>query len=210
MQSAKSVAAMSTDYITNAMDTSHAKRNDKSTTKRDSYLAWEDYFMNIAYLSAMRSKDPSTQVGACIVNEDQRIVAIGYNGFPRGISDDNFPWSRKAKDPLDTKYPYVCHAEMNAIMNKNSESLKGCDIYVTLFPCNECAKMIIQSGIKRVLYASDKYAHLMASKASKRMFDAVGIEYIHCQTNLVVKTSLAVENAGTQAVLAPNANTPSK
>ena len=208
-QSSKAVAAMNTDFITKAMDTSHAKRNDKRTSKRESYLAWEDYFMNIAFLSAMRSKDPSTQVGACIVNGDKRIVAIGYNGFPRGISDDNFPWSRKAKDPLDTKYPYVCHAEMNAIMNKNSESLKGCDIYVTLFPCNECAKMIIQSGIKRVLYASDKYAHLMASKASKRMFDAVGIEYIQCDTNLVVKSSLGVETTGTQAVL-PNANTPSK
>ena len=155
--------------------------------KRQNYLPWEDYFMNIAYLSAMRSKDPSTQVGACIVNPDKRIVAIGYNGFPRGISDDNFPWARKADDPLDTKYPYVCHAEMNAIMNKNSESLKNCDMYVTLFPCNECAKLIIQSGIKRVMYASDKYAQYMASKASKRMFDAVGVEYVHCDSNLIVK-----------------------
>lgn len=174
--------------------------------KRKNYLAWDDYFMNIAYLSAMRSKDPSTQVGACIVNPDKRIVAIGYNGFPRGISDDTFPWSRKSEDPLDTKYPYVCHAEMNAIMNKNSESLKNCDIYVTLFPCNECAKLIIQSGIKRVMYACDKYSHLMASKASKRMFDAVGVEYIYCDTNLCVKAH-ATEEAPT---LASDANTPSK
>ena len=146
--------------------------------KRRNYLPWEDYFMNIAYLSAMRSKDPSTQVGACIVNPDKRIVAIGYNGFPRGISDDNFPWARKADDPLDTKYPYVCHAEMNAIMNKNSESLKNCDMYVTLFPCNECAKLIIQSGIKNVYYLSDKYHGLNPFVASRRLLDMAGVKYI--------------------------------
>jgi dCMP deaminase len=178
----------------------------QKVSKRENYLPWDDYFMNIAYLSAMRSKDPSTQVGACIVNPDKRILAIGYNGFPRGISDDSFPWARKSEDPLDTKYPYVCHAEMNAIMNKNSESLKNCDIYVTLFPCNECAKLIIQSGMKRVMYACDKYSHLMASKASKRMFDAVGVEYIYCDTTSLVKA----EETGTQATLTSDANTPSK
>ena len=161
--------------------------------KRRNYLPWEDYFMNIAYLSAMRSKDPSTQVGACIVNPDKRIVAIGYNGFPRGISDDDFPWARKADDPLDTKYPYVCHAEMNAIMNKNSESLKGCWIYVTLFPCNECAKLIIQSGISKVVFASDKYSETLGSKASKRMFDACGISYEKCTSKVMVGNNLKVE-----------------
>jgi|TARA_B110000003_G_scaffold230563_1_gene232644 dCMP deaminase len=162
-------------------------------TKRTGYLPWEDYFMNIAFLSAMRSKDPSTQVGACIVNNEKRIVAIGYNGFPRGISDDDFPWARKADDPLDTKYPYVCHAEMNAIMNKNSESLKGCWIYVTLFPCNECAKLIIQSGISKVVFASDKYSETLGSKASKRMFDACGISYEKCTSKVMVGNNLKVE-----------------
>ena len=153
-----------------------------STPKRSGYLSWENYFMNIAFLSAMRSKDPSTQVGACIVNKEQQIVAIGYNGFPRGISDDDFPWARQAEDPLDTKYPYVCHAEMNAIMNKNSASLKGCVIYVTLFPCNECAKLIIQSGITKCVYASDKYKDSVGAKASKRMFDACGLIYEMCES----------------------------
>jgi dCMP deaminase len=123
----------------------------------------------------MRSKDPSTQVGACIVNPDKRIVGIGYNGFPRGCSDDELPWAREAVDELDTKYPYVCHAEVNAILNKNNAEIKGCSIYVALFPCNDCAKMIIQSGINEVVYLSDKYKDTNSMRASKRMMNMAGV-----------------------------------
>jgi dCMP deaminase len=132
--------------------------------------------MAIAFLSSMRSKDPHTQVGACIVNVDKRIVGIGYNGFPRGCSDDELPWAREASDPLDTKYPFVCHAEMNAILNKNSAEVKGCSIYTALFPCNECTKLIIQSGISEVVFLSDKYHESMQSKASRRMMEMSGIK----------------------------------
>ena len=137
--------------------------------KRADALSWDDYFMSVAFLSSMRSKDPSTQVGACIVSPDKRIVGIGYNGFPRGCSDDELPWAREAVSELDTKYPYVCHAEMNAILNKNSADVKGCTIYVGLFPCNECAKMIIQSGIAEVVYLSDKYKNSNSMRASRKM-----------------------------------------
>uniref|UniRef100_A0A4W5NS29 dCMP deaminase n=1 Tax=Hucho hucho TaxID=62062 RepID=A0A4W5NS29_9TELE len=116
------------------------------TKKREDYLEWPEYFMAVAFLSAQRSKDPSSQVGACIVNQENKIVGIGYNGMPNGCDDDLLPWSRSADDRLDTKYPYVCHAELNAIMNKNSADVKGCSMYVALFPCNECAKLIIQAG----------------------------------------------------------------
>jgi dCMP deaminase len=129
----------------------------KRVGKRQDYLGWDDYFMAVAFLSANRSKDPSTQVGACIVNEERKIVGIGYNGMPNGCSDDELPWAREADSPLDTKYPYVCHAELNAIMNKNSADVKGCRLFVALFPCNECAKLIIQSGIREVVYMSDKH-----------------------------------------------------
>ena len=132
-------------------------------------MSWDDYFMSVAFLSSMRSKDPSTQVGACIVSPDKRIVGIGYNGFPRGCSDDELPWAREAVSELDTKYPYVCHAEMNAILNKNSADVKGCTIYVGLFPCNECAKMVIQSGIAEVVYLSDKYKNSNSMRASRKM-----------------------------------------
>ena len=125
--------------------------------RQEGVVQWDDYFMAIAFLSSMRSKDPNTQVGACIVNADKRIVGIGYNGFPRGCSDDELPWAIESEDPLDTKYPFVCHAEMNAILNKNSSDVKGCSIYTALFPCNECTKLIIQSGITEVVYLSDKY-----------------------------------------------------
>ena len=136
----------------------------KKVTKRtEGVVEWDDYFMSIAFLSSMRSKDPSTQVGACIVNADKRIVGIGYNGFPRGCSDDLLPWAREGKEPLETKYPFVCHAEMNAILNKNSADVKGCSIYVALFPCNECSKLIIQSGISEVVFLSDKYHDTMQS-----------------------------------------------
>ena len=132
--------------------------------------------MGVALLSAQRSKDPNTQVGACIVDPRNKIVGVGYNGFPTGISDDIFPWDREG-DFLDTKYPYMCHAELNAIINKISIDLYNCRIYVALFPCNECAKVIIQSGIKEVIYLSDKYAETDPVKASKLLFDHAGIKY---------------------------------
>ena len=126
--------------------------------KRQDYISWDEYFMGISLLSCLRSKDPNTQVGACIVNGDNHIVSVGYNGLPRGCSDDEYPWDRTADAPNKTKYPFVCHAELNAILNAGGNSLKDCRIYVALFPCNECAKAIIQSGINEVIYISDKYA----------------------------------------------------
>ncbi len=143
--------------------------------KRKDYLNWDEYFMGIALLSSYRSKDPNTQVGACIVNDKNRIMSVGYNGFPYGCDDDEFPWERSG-DAYDTKYPYVCHAELNAILNNRGANLEGAKIYVALFPCNECAKAIIQSGIKEVVYLSDKYADTMATRASKRMFNAAGVK----------------------------------
>lgn len=143
--------------------------------KRTDYISWDKYFMGIAILSAMRSKDPSTQVGACIVNKNKRIVGIGYNGMPIGCEDDLFPWAREG-NLLDTKYPYVVHAEPNAILNSNS-SLEGCTIYVTLFPCNECSKLIIQSGIKEVVYMDDKYNGTETDLAAKKMLDSAHIVY---------------------------------
>ena len=145
-------------------------------SKREDYISWDEYFMGIAMLSAKRSKDPNTQVGACIVNKSNKIMSVGYNGFPRGCSDDDFPWERSG-DEFNTKYPYVCHAELNAILNSGGSSLEGCKIYVALFPCNECAKAIIQCGIKEVVYLSDKYADSVSVRASKRMFDSAGVKY---------------------------------
>ena len=142
--------------------------------KRMDVLSWDEYFMGLAHLSAMRSKDPSTQVGAVIVSGEHRVVSIGYNGFPNGCSDDEFPWDREG-DFGATKYPYVVHAELNAILNSKND-LRGCSIYVSLFPCNECAKAIIQSGISRIVYESDKYADTDATIASKRMLRAAGVE----------------------------------
>ena len=145
--------------------------------KKD-YLSWDEYFMSVARLSALRSKDPSTQVGACIVGKDRRILSIGYNGAPNGFCDKDFPWKREGKS-LETKYLYVCHAEMNAILNYKGPKvdLVGATIYVDLFPCNECSKLIIQSGIKKVIYLCDKYANTDAVIASKKMFDLCGVEY---------------------------------
>ncbi|XP_032079697.1 deoxycytidylate deaminase isoform X1 [Thamnophis elegans] len=145
--------------------------------KRDDYLEWPEYFMAVAFLSAQRSKDPNSQVGACIVNSENKIVGIGYNGMPNGCSDDLLPWTRTADNKLNTKYPYVCHAELNAIMNKNSADVKGCSIYVALFPCNECAKLIIQAGIKEVIFMSDKYHDTPEMIAARRLFDLAGILY---------------------------------
>lgn len=157
--------------------------------------------MSVAFLASMRSKDPCTQVGACIVNDDKKIVGVGYNGMPIGCNDDDFPWKKAHESELDSKFLYgtlhsskkhyinsiqcqltkqyfaVCHAELNAILNKNTENVKNCTLYVGLFPCNECAKVIIQSGIKKVYYMSDKHAHKVRTKAAKRMFDAAKVEY---------------------------------
>ena len=142
--------------------------------KRTDYISWDEYFMGIAMLAARRSKDPSTQVGACIVSGENIIISTGYNGMPKGCSDDIFPWEREG---AETKYPYVVHAELNAILNANGRDLRGSRIYVALFPCNECAKAIIQSGVKEVLYLSDKYDGTMGNLASKRMLDAAGVKY---------------------------------
>ena len=146
--------------------------------KRKDYISWDEYFMSISKLSAMRSKDPNTQVGACIVSNDNRILSIGYNGAPNGFDDERFPWSREG-EKLETKYPYVCHAEMNAILNYrgSKKDLESAKIYVDLFPCNECAKIIIQAGIKEVIYLSDKYATSENNIASRRLMDECGVTY---------------------------------
>lgn len=141
--------------------------------KRNNVLSWESYFMGIAHLSALRSKDPNTQVGAVIVDEDKKVVSIGYNGFPKGCDDDTYPWTSEGST-LESKYAYVVHAELNAILN-SPRSVKGCTIYVSLFPCHECAKAIIQSGIKCIVYESDKYADSDSVQASKRMLKSAGV-----------------------------------
>ena len=145
--------------------------------KRQDYISWDEYFMGVAKLSAMRSKDPNTQVGACIVSEDNKILSMGYNGFPIGCSDDEYPWAREG-EPLENKYIYAAHSELNAILNYRGGSLDGAKIYVTLFPCNECAKAIIQAGIKKVVYEVDKYADSESVIASKRMFGSAGVEFV--------------------------------
>lgn len=151
--------------------------------KRTNYISWDEYFMGVALISSKRSKDPNTQVGSCIVDKDSKIVGIGYNGLPIGCSDSDFPWGNTG-DFLDTKYPYTCHAELNAILNSIGKELKGCKVYATLFPCNECAKAIIQSGISEVIYLSDKYKDTDIVKASKRMFDAANVKYRTLESNL--------------------------
>ena len=147
--------------------------------KRKDYLSWDEYFMGVAMLSGMRSKDPGTQVGCCIVSQDNKILSMGYNGFPMGCSDDDFPWTRDGEDPLETKYVYSTHSELNAILNYNGpgQALVGARMYVTLFPCNECAKAIIQCGIRELIYDCDKYADTPSVIASKRMLDAAGVKY---------------------------------
>ncbi len=153
--------------------------------KRTDYISWDEYFMGIAILAARRSKDPNTQVGACIVSPDNIIISTGYNGMPKGCSDDEFPWSRVGED---TKYPYVVHAELNAILNANGRDLRGSRLYVALFPCNECAKAIIQCGVKEVLYLSDKYADSPETQASKRMLAAAGVKCTQMTTDLKTLT----------------------
>lgn len=144
--------------------------------KRLDYISWDEYFMGVAILSGMRSKDPNTQVGACIVSQDNKILSMGYNGFPKGCSDDDFPWRRDG-DPLENKYFYTTHSELNAILNFRGGTLEGAKLYVSLFPCNECAKAIIQSGIRTVIYDSDKYENMPSTIASKRMLRAAGVEF---------------------------------
>lgn len=141
---------------------------------RKNAISWDNYFMSLAHLSAMRSKDPNTQVGACISNSKNRIVGVGYNGLPYGCDDEEYPWAREGEFG-ETKYPYVVHAELNAILNSNG-NLEGCRIYVSLFPCNECSKAIIQSGITEVIYESDKYSETPGVIASKRMLESAGIK----------------------------------
>ena len=149
--------------------------------KRTDYVNWDEYFMGVAILASKRSKDPSTQVGACIVSDGNIILSTGYNGFPAGCSDDEFPWDREGEE---TKYPFVVHAELNAILNSRGKSLSGAKIYVDLFPCNECAKAIIQSGIREVIYLYDKYADTAATIASKRMLSAAGVSFRQFSTSI--------------------------
>lgn len=149
--------------------------------KRENYISWDEYFMGVAMLAARRSKDPNTQVGACIVSQDNIILSTGYNGMPKGCSDDEYPWDREGEQ---TKYPYVVHAELNAILNANGRSLQNSRLFVALFPCNECAKAIIQSGVKEVLYLSDKYSDSMATLASKRMLTSAGVKYTQLRPSL--------------------------
>ena len=150
--------------------------------KRNDYISWDEYFMGIAILASKRSKDPNTQVGACIVSPDNIIISTGYNGMPKGCSDDEFPWARTGEE-IDTKYPFVVHAELNAILNANGRELRGSRLYVALFPCNECAKAIIQCGIKEVIYMSDKYSGTMGNLASKKMLQVAGVNYIKMESN---------------------------
>ena len=153
--------------------------------KSNSYISWDEYFMGVAILSSLRSKDPNTKVGACIVNEKNRIIGIGYNGLPYGCSDDIFPWERSGEF-LDTKYPYVVHAEPNAILNSTT-SLDNATIYVTLFPCHECAKLIIQSGIKEIVYMSDKYDGTESDQASKMMLKSAGVTWRKVPLNIDIR-----------------------
>ena len=156
--------------------------------KRNGYISWDEYFMGVAQLASMRSKDPSTQVGCCIVDDQNRILSTGYNGFPKGCNDDEFPWGRDESQG-ETKYPFVVHAELNAILNNRGKSLQGSRLYVGLFPCNECAKAIIQAGVAEVIYLSDKYGTTPATLASKRMLAAAGVKL----RQLTSKASLLIK-----------------
>ncbi len=151
----------------------HIMKIQSNTAKRRDYISWDEYFMGIAMLSAMRSKDPNSQVGACIVR-DNKILSLGYNGMPIGCDDDIMPWGREGNE-LETKYMYVCHSELNAILNAGKD-LHGSTMYVTLFPCNECAKAIIQSGIKRIVYLDDKYRDANNNVAARHMFKIAGVK----------------------------------
>lgn len=156
--------------------------------KRKDVLSWDEYFMGLAHLSALRSKDPNTQVGCAIVDKNHRVVSVGYNGMPTGCSDDEFPWGREGA-LLKTKYAFVVHAELNAILNA-SRSVEGCTLYVSLFPCNECAKAIIQSGIRKIIYESDKYADTEIVQASKKMLTSAGIELVQLEKCVKLETQI--------------------
>ena len=160
--------------------------------KREGVLSWDEYFMGLAHLSAMRSKDPSTQVGAVIVDPQHKVVGIGYNGLPTGCSDDEFPWDREG-GMLESKYAFVVHAELNAILN-STRSLRGCTLYVSLFPCNECAKAIIQSGIRKIVYEEDKYADQDNVIASKRMLQASGVELVRLGKRIALQVEVRPES----------------
>ena len=151
-------------------------RGCRGRMKRDDYISWDEYFMGLALLSALRSKDPGTQVGSCIISPEKKVLTIGYNGMPAGCSDDEYPWERDG-EPLDSKYLYVCHAEMNAILNSGHSDLRGSTVYTTLFPCAECTKAMIQKGIREVVYLSDKYATEDLFVAARRMMDSAGVSY---------------------------------
>lgn len=155
---------------------SHSEMRSIMSDKREDYISWDEYFMGVAYLASMRSKDPNTQVGACIVSPENKILSMGYNGFPSGCSDDEFPWGKTGEE-IDSKYLYTTHSELNAILNYRGGSLEGAKMYVTLFPCNECAKAIIQSGIKELVYDCDKYADTPSVYASKRMLSSAGVKF---------------------------------
>ena len=159
----------------------------------ENVLTWDEYFMGLAHLSALRSKDPRTQVGAAIADENHRVVSVGYNGFPQGVSDAEFPWAREG-GTLDTKYAFVVHAELNAILN-SQRTVRGCTIYVSLFPCNECAKAIIQSGIKKIVYESDKYNGVDTNIASKRMLKAAGVELVRLENTIALDVKRTPNNS---------------
>ena len=163
---------------------------EKIVKKRENYISWDNYFMGVALLSAQRSKDPNTQVGACIVSKDNKILSVGYNGAPNGYDDEKMPWAREGEF-VETKYPYVCHAELNAILNNKGSILEGARIYVDLFPCNECAKAIIQTGIKEVIYKSDKYDGTKENIVAKKLFNGCGIKYRRYEDkNIKIKLEL--------------------
>ena len=167
---------MSNPYENDKSVIYHEFKEEKKSTKREEYINWDQYFMAIAQISALRSKDPATQVGCCIVDKDNKILSLGYNGFPRGCSDDEFPWCKDQEEAINNKYYYVVHSELNAILNYKGGSLEGSTIYVTLFPCNECAKAIIQSGIKKVIFMKDSDHSIYI--ASKRMLKSAGVELV--------------------------------
>ena len=144
--------------------------------KREDYISWDEYFMGVAHLSGFRSKDPNTQVGCCIVSRDHKILSMGYNGLPKGCSDDEFPWSREG-NPGTNKYAYVTHSELNAILNSKTGDLAGSTVCVTLFPCNECTKALIQKRVSKVVYFDDKYHDTDATRAARKMLDAAGVKY---------------------------------
>ncbi|KAF7710059.1 hypothetical protein HF521_008931 [Silurus meridionalis] len=135
----------------------------------------EVYFMTVALLFAKKSPDPNTKVGACIVNQEGKIVGIGYNKMPNGCENADFPWKRGKYDDPTTKHQYVCHAELNAIVNKTSVDVKGCTIYVTLFPCNQCARILIQSGVRNLVYLSNKRKDRPDTNVSNKLLDTAGV-----------------------------------